>query len=59
MKRIVRAGLVAVALGMTPGTIGAHLVLLHDPLTANEHSASGLPAAAPEATSRSGAPGPP
>ena len=43
MKRIVRAGLVSVAVGMTPGTIGcAHLVLLHDPLTANEHNALGV-----------------
>lgn len=43
MKRIVRAGLVSVALGMTPGMIGcAHLVLLHDPLTANEHNDLGV-----------------
>lgn len=43
MPRIVRTGLLFVALGMPAGTTGcAHLVLLHDPLTANEHNDLGV-----------------
>lgn len=42
-QRIVRAGLLIAVLAMSAGTTGcAHLVLLHDPLTASEHNDLGI-----------------